>query len=331
LNKLVSGEGDGLIVAKAALDRLLSSDSPAETVATVRSALSKCRWMVLPLREHPTAPAQGALAVEVAAGRVDLIDRLRAISHAPTWEAVGRERSILASFGGGCHEAVGATVLVRDFGRVISVRARVGENHTEAWSLEAPGVRPPTASAGAIWPRPDERGAGTRRRAIRVSMPSDDVGFWVARAEALPAEWEVPSSRFVWAAGLRTWERLARRGIWVHGSADGLGDHERPEIDAIVGRSVVWRRLTHSDSGDPEALATYAVDEVEVDLAGRTHFFWTSGSAFARALARQPAIRSAWHASGPGRTARTIRDTLGPDGRLSLWLDYDQWHTHVTS
>jgi hydroxymethylbilane synthase len=162
-------------------------------------------------------------------------------------------------------------------------------------------------------------------------MPSDEVGFWVARAEAVPADWDVPAARLVWAAGSRTWERLASRGIWINGSADGLGDHERPDIDALAGRPVLWRRLTHTDSGDPEALATYAVEEAAVDLTGRTHLFWTSGSAFARAVARQPAIRSAWHASGPGRTARVIRDTLGAEARLSLWLDYDQWLTHVTS
>jgi hydroxymethylbilane synthase len=331
LNKLVSGEGDALIVAKAALDRLLSSDASTETATAVRTALAKCRWMVLPLKAHPTAPAQGALAVEIAAGRSDLLQRLRSISHGPTWDAVERERKILESFGGGCHEAVGATVIVRDFGRVVSVRARVGENQTATWSLEAAGDRPPAASAETIWPRPDERGAGVHRRAIPVPMPSDDVGFWVARAEALPTDWQVPGNRLIWAAGERTWERLASRGIWVHGSADGLGDSERPQVDALAGRSVAWKRLTHTESGDPDALATYAVDETAADLAGRTHFFWTSGSAFARALARQPAIRSGWHASGPGRTARAIRETLGAEGRLSLWLDYDQWHTHVTS
>ncbi len=162
-------------------------------------------------------------------------------------------------------------------------------------------------------------------------MPSDDVGFWIARAEALPAEWDVQAGRIVWAAGLRTWERLAGRGVWVHGCADGLGDNERADIDALAGRPIVWRRLTHTESSDPDALATYVVEEDAPDLSGRTHFFWTSGSAFARALARQPGIRSAWHASGPGRTARAIRESLGAEGHLSLWLDYDQWHTHVTS
>jgi hydroxymethylbilane synthase len=331
LNKLVSGDGDALIVAKAALDRLLSNDSAPETTAAAGTALGKWRWTVLPLKEHPTAPAQGALAIEIATGRTDLLDRMREISHGPTWEAVGRERSILESFGGGCHEAVGATVVVRDYGRIVSVRARVGDVRSETWALETSGELPPRTSARAIWPRPDERGAGIRRRAVRVAMPADDVGFWIARAEALPADWDVTAGRIVWTAGLRTWERLASRGVWVNGCADGLGDNERPDVDELAGRPVTWRRLTHTESGDPEALATYAVEETLPDFGGRTHFFWTSGSAFARALVQQPTIRTAWHASGPGRTARAIRDTLGADARLSLWLDYEQWHTHVTS
>jgi hydroxymethylbilane synthase len=67
LKKLVAGEGDALVVAKAALDRLLSPDAPAAVAAVLRGALASCRWMVLPLREFPTAPAQGALAIEMFA------------------------------------------------------------------------------------------------------------------------------------------------------------------------------------------------------------------------------------------------------------------------
>ena len=47
------------------------------------------------------------------------------------------------------------------------------------------------------------------------------------------------------------------------------------------------------------------------DLPQRTHFFWTSGSLFRDALARWPEIADRWHASGPGRTSRVIRDALG--------------------
>jgi hydroxymethylbilane synthase len=125
---------------------------------------------------------------------------------------------------------------------------------------------------------------------------------------------------------------LAGRGVWVHGCAEGLGDDEPVGVDALAGRTVIWRRLTHAAAGGENALVTYAAEEVlPDDLESRSHFFWTSGSSFRRAVAAWPSIRSGWHASGPGRTARAIRETLGADARLSVWLDYEQWLRHVSA
>ena len=330
LTKLLTGDGEALVVAKAALDRLLSADAAPQTTGAVRTALDACRWMVLPLKAFPTAPAQGALAIEVAAHRTDVLEYVRAINHEPTWRAVARERAILQSFGGGCHEAVGASVLIRDYGTVESVRARTKAGvEATRWSLESTTLPPPAASTAHIWPRPDERARATRR-ALDVPMPAAIDGWWVARADAWPGDYH-QTTEFVWAAGERTWHRLATRGVWVSGSAEGLGDAEPPNIDALAGHAVVWQRLTHAASADPDALATYAVEQsVPEDLGSRTHFFWTSGSLFLKVLGAHPALRDAWHASGPGRTSRVIRDTLGSADRVSVWLDYDQWHHHVT-
>ena len=86
-----------------------------------------------------------------------------------------------------------------------------------------------------------------------------------------------------------------------------------------------------------EAIATYAVQTtMPEDLLQRTHFFWTSGSLFRDALARWPEIADRWHASGPGRTSRVIREVLGaaPSGlprrsaegaKSGVFLDYDEW------
>lgn len=322
-----------LVVAKAALDRLLGFGPPFEEAArAVRGLLASCTWMVLPLREVPGAPAQGALAIEAARGS-PILDRLQAISHLPTWNAVQKERDVLASYGGGCHEAIGATVLPREFGTVVSVRGRSSAGTVEhGWLLTEAGPLPPPAAPGAIWPRPDERHRG-RRRALAASAPGDGGGFWVARAEALPDNWRVGTDRLVWAAGLTTWKRLAARGIWVHGCADGLGDAESPALEALAGRPVSWHRLTHATAaaGDPSAIATYVVDDpLPDDLPARTHFFWTSGTLFQAALQRWPELRHRWHGSGPGRTWRTITETLGSSGRARVWLDYEDWRAEVT-
>ncbi len=332
LGRLLAGEGDALVVAKAALDRLLSDEAPAATRTTVRSALDRCRWMVLPIREHPAAPAQGAIGIEVSEKRKDLVATAETISDPATWTAVNRERAILDALGGGCHEAVGATVLVRDYGEVTSVRARMpGYPVQLTWTLKTSATPPPSAEANAVWPRSDERDRARRRPLDVPSPPAGDL--WVARADALPATWPIGEDQLVWAAGGRTWERLAARGVWVHGCADGLGDQEAPGVDALAGRAAAWRRITHAGTGDPDAIATYAVEQdLPADLGRRTHFFWTSGSLFLDALARYPTIRGGWHASGPGRTARVVREALGSEGqsRISTWLDYDQWHQAVT-
>jgi hypothetical protein len=152
----------------------------------------------------------------------------------------------------------------------------------------------------------------------------------VARAEAVPAAARPDPARTIWAAGTRTWRGLAARGFWVRGCSDGLGDAEAPEIDALAGRTMAWWRLTHTRSHAADAIGTYTVDvPLPDDLESRTHFFWTSGTVFLDALNRWPGIKRGWHGSGPGRTARIVRETLGDESRIGIWLDYEQWHQHV--
>jgi hydroxymethylbilane synthase len=331
LDKLLAREGDGLIVAKAALDRLLSDLAPVDVASRVRDAVGRCAWMVLPVREFPTAPAQGALAIEVSAARADLLETVRAITHPATATAATAERAVLARHGGGCHQAIGVTVLVRPFGQLCSIRGQPsGGGEVGEWTLSRSQTLPPGTTPARIWPRPEER-TGARRRPLEVRLPVHDGGYWIARADAAPSGFAPGPAQPVWAAGTRTWRKLARRGIWVNGCADGLGDLEPPRIDALAGSPVAWLRLTHRDADGTNAFATYVVDDaLPSDLATRTHFFWTSGHLFRQALARYPALREAWHGSGPGRTARAIDEMLGQSPRVSIWLDYEQWHTHLT-
>ena len=333
LAKLVDGRGDALVVAKAAIDRLLTFGEPFDEASrAVRAAIARTRWLVLPAREVPGAPAQGALAVEIAETNHALRDALTRVSHEPTWRAVQHERDVLAAHGGGCHEALGATVRPRSYGAVISVRANTSSGgRAEEWRLADAGPGPPKAEISRIWPRPDERGHASRRL-LDVAQPDDDRGLWVARAEALPASWTVHRQRVVWAAGSATWRKLAERGVWVNGSAEGLGDSEPASVDALAGHEMRWHRLTHQDVDDPNALPTYSVTEgLPDDLASRTHFFWTSGTLLKRALTHHPAIREGWHSSGPGRTWQMLQSALGGSDRLRVSLDYDTWLREVTT
>jgi hydroxymethylbilane synthase len=119
LRKLHEGEHHGFVVAKAALDRLLTS-SVAEMV---RDAVDRCQWMVLPISENPTGAAQGALAMEIA----DVCDPeiaalIAGLNDEVTFAEATREREILRSYGGGCHQKIGVTVLTRGSEQLVSLR-----------------------------------------------------------------------------------------------------------------------------------------------------------------------------------------------------------------
>ena len=327
LRKLIDGDEHGLVVAKAALDRLLGFGPPFERESEIiYERLAHCRFMVMPMREFPWAPAQGAIAIEIAESRADLQELLQPIVCAATLRVVGDERRVLAEHGGGCHQALGAAIVDKKYGRVVSVRGR--DIATELWELRGARRSFPRAAADQVWPAPGIDPVADRR-AMQADQPAAD-GYWVSRANALPETWSMSSDTFVWAAGSQTWQRLAARGIWVHGCADGLGDDEEPPIDLLAGRSLRWIRLTHAGAAVADGVATYAVEtQLPDDLPTRTHFYWTSGDLFTRALARWPSLRDAWHASGPGRTRDTIATELGSSDRIGVWLDRASWERDV--
>ena len=327
LRKLVEGEEHGLVVAKAALDRLLGFGAPFEREGeAIRSLLDHCRWMVLPMREFPWAPAQGALALEIADGRHDLEAILLPILCESTTAAVQHERKVLDEHGGGCHQALGAAVADKPYGRVVSVRAR--DRGLSIWELHGEQHAFPRTTADRMWPRRDEAVAAARSP-MPVKQPHADA-FRVARADALPDAWLLDARTVVWAAGTTTWRRLAARGIWVNGCADGLGDDEAPPVDVLAGRALQWVSLTHDRCDRDDAIATYHVDPVlPDDLPARSHFFWTSGDAFLSAVERWPSIREGWHGSGPGRTRHAIVAAIGDTSRTGVWLDRESWERDV--
>lgn len=322
LRKLVDGsEGaDGLFMAKAALDRLLSSGEAefAEARAQLREHLDQLCWMALPLSLFPAAPAQGALAIEAKAGREDLRKLVALVHCEATRISVEQERKRFAAFGGGCHQKIGLTV--QDHPRLGQVEFFFGQHKGETMR-HILAERSPPLPGESRWPK-QAAAALFSREPLAVAMPEGDL--FVSRANALPEHWRPKG--LVWTAGVESWRRLAARGIWVNGSADGMGE-SLPEADALAGRPTHWTKLTHDrgrGDGPLKTLATYKLVPNDFELPLVDEYFWMSASAFRRALEIRPEIRQKRHASGPGHSPEMIERVLGRP--VAVYINYRHWN-----
>lgn len=342
MKKLLTGEADALIVAKAAVDRLLEApeDEFEDVRHVIRTTLQATYQMVLPLTINPTAAAQGALAVEIRSDRSDLAELLNEIHDHSTYEAVTHERKILSSYGGGCHQKIGVSILERSFGRVTFLQGLTdaGERLNRA-DLD---LTPEMIAARTVVPTPKIFPVKGEESPFftRVELPDSAWAratkssfLWIARANSWPKNLKVTPDVFVWTAGLATWRKLAEQGIWVSGSTEGLGEQEAESLSAIslatLGKEPRWLKLTHDRAAqnDPAAVATYRLEPASdsaPDLATRTHFFWMSGTAFDRAVELEPKLlNTGFHASGPGKTHEYLKSRLqGPKPSIYLNVEH---------
>lgn len=144
LGRVAPGDLDAVVLAAAGLRRLGRAD-------VVTEFLDADRW--------PTAPGQGALAVEVRIGDEHLVSTL---DHAETRSAVEAEREVLALLEAGCSAPVGARAVV-DAGLLLL--------SASVYSLDGQTVL--TSSHAATWP---DDGDPSRDVAARVAHELLDAG-----------------------------------------------------------------------------------------------------------------------------------------------------------
>ena len=111
LKKFMTGEAHGIVVAKAAIDRILEYEKSNNiSTSPIQTCLKASQWMVLPLSLFPSAPAQGAIGIEVANNNHSLIDLVHSINEKETFDNVVNERKIMSKYGGGCSQKIGVSI-----------------------------------------------------------------------------------------------------------------------------------------------------------------------------------------------------------------------------
>ncbi len=97
IRKLMESEWDGLLMAKAAVDRLELKLEHTQIL----------NWML-------PAPAQGAIAVVCREDDHQTIQQLKPLNHEPTYKAVTAERQFLHELKGGCSAPISALARIEN-------------------------------------------------------------------------------------------------------------------------------------------------------------------------------------------------------------------------
>jgi len=318
---------DAVVLAFAGLSRLWQDEDGREAL---RPLLHKLRWMVLPLAECPSAPAQGALAIECRSADSATRELLEGLHCPAAAAAVEHERSILADWGGGCHQALGVTMETRaGLGELVYLR---GRKPGSSITSEVRWQNQQTSLPGPYWDGTDwRRNCFTTRYLANLGEPvwlEQDGATLIAHSRALPNQWRercATGNQRIWTSGVRSWLRLAAQGIWVEGCAEESGFEallptlQDPLLNLPPDED--WRVLTHRDGvgGWPgkrvtatyEAEATATIDEnhpATKALQQARSIFWTSGSQYE--LFAEWVPDGALHACRHGKTYNSLRTLL---------------------
>jgi len=298
-------QNSALILAKAGLDRLLEAEASGFEIH-MRALIENCRFMVLPISLNPAAAAQGALAIEILRTNEMLKELCGRLSDLRSVESVNEEREILQSYGGGCHQKIGVTILQREFGRVLSLRGITDQGEIlHKWRVDDGVEWARAKSADAVFPHDPKENSWFERQELPCRDLAEVPALFVARADALPTSFKASGKQILWTSGVASWQKLALRGLWVNGTFDGLGENEDPALEQLCG-PVHWAKVTHKE-GRPQfdLIATYELipRKIHPDLRGKTHFYWMSTSSFERARQLFPQeIEHGYNACGPGST-----------------------------
>ena len=313
---------DGVVLAFAGLERLAIDEKASQELWKL---LNHTKAMVLPVRECPTAPAQGALAIEGHLDRDDVLSALKKLHHAETLSGVHEERKILEEWGGGCHQKLGANFIANPYGGKLFIRGEKpnGENVTEIRNLG----RVPYSMSEFTKVEAAELFNFEKRTLTaedQKTYQESEVCF-IAHSRALEflslENSQLLRSKRVWVSGMKSWHKLAQQGIWVEGSVEyqGYDRFKAFREKALLRMKLKTAFLTHAESSisdDETALiATYShrFKEIPQKILNATHLYWSSGLPFSTVWSmlgsseKQAEFAKKVHASGAGKTAAALR------------------------
>lgn len=318
IKKLESGEFDAIILAFAGIARLGAD-------------ISHLPKIILPLDKCPTAPAQGALAIECRSDDAQTQKLLSILNDANTAAQIAKEREVLKRYGGGCHQAFGATVARvqnLEFSDFLFIKGKSDNGEPlDIIDFKKPNYTKPIIA----WDGSKYRSDKTITLPLTTIHKPLTTTFITHHRAATPEILPQLKGKRIWTSGVTSMQKLAAMGLWVEGCAENLGFENIRQMLAEPMLQLPplkdWTILTHADAVDDWAegnvIATYKIIEPEgvpEGLKQATHIWWGSGSQFLRL--KNYAVNARHHACGVGKTASLlIKHNITPDiyPNVKIW------------
>lgn len=221
LRKLDAGEYDGIILATAGLNRLLSSTIEDDTI-TVKNLLKNKKLILLPLIECVPAPCQGAIVAEANPANKKAVEILNAINDTKLLQACIQEKKTATQYGVGCLQRFGVATISYGTNEIIYA---AGKDSSDNFFTKWIGLQELDTANKNFFSTTDFMGSFFQYQYNEEPTTINEAIVYVANYKAAEksALIEQLQTKQVWAAGTKTWFELAKKGIWVEGSADAFG------------------------------------------------------------------------------------------------------------
>ncbi|MDC0255627.1 hydroxymethylbilane synthase [Bacteriovoracales bacterium] len=342
LEKLQNGEFQGIILALAGLERLALGKESREKLKELLKGLT---FMVLPQSAFPSAASQGALAIECLRERTDngeLLNKLKKVHHYNTWAEVKRERKAFNGYGGGCHLAVGIHVKKIPGGFIHIHRGhKDGLGNVDDLKFERESSLPEfnqkaTIFVGLPLSKADsqKKWENSKSEVVfdeiiqknpRKSIDTSQGHFYVTSDHCIGTLENVSKAKTLWASGTKTMQKLAKNGLWVHGSADSFGENEILSLKSSKTLQILmnskttdsWLVLTNetamSNVGKTVTAYTRSINDptdlFEKKIKKADIFYWTSFFQYQTFKEKFPFIENKIHCCGLGKTLENFKKT----------------------
>jgi len=336
LNKFISGNSDMIIMAKVAIDRIIESGNESSK-NFMRNIMNKNKWIILPLSIFPTAPGQGAIAIEAKKDRTDLKEIMRRINSESTFNAVQKEKSILSSYGGGCHQKIGASVWEA---KEIVIDALVGKTE-EGLSIQTLSTnqlnttsKMINVSSESMYPLKDDKKIFKRNNINNIQKIESlqKSLIYLSRKNVLNNCGNIHTSNILWTSGIQCWKYAVKKGNWINGTDDSFGEASGVNIENFISPDVKFYKLSHNQAMSKSftLIPTYELllnkKRIQsLSLSKKTHFFWMSPLQFDIAIEYFPEIINKDHSCGFGKTYEHLKTILPNQNKIKCFLSYKHW------